>query len=183
MSTDGVVIVAVQAIFGLYNDDQSPDVITRLGYLDAQIKPLHEVYDKLGAAIYSTLSTSGVFQAAIFSAIMGFGQEIRASRRCEDWSPFILLGLASALTILVVLYKFLEQFDLCKLGKQLLQQRDFLLEGYLQNDSLTIYRGTSLFPEADQTQFRWWSLRVAFLVTLIGIASYVFLACISLLCL
>lgn len=171
------------------------EVIALFGSLDAQTTQLQGGYDNLGAAIYTTFNLFVVFQVALIGAISYFAQQMN---ECEGWwnllilSAVVLSAVASTGTIVVVLYKFLEQFQLTKIGRQLEQDRDDILECSLRNERLTMthrhllsnYRGISVFRAADQTEFCWWLERAALLVILVAMAACLLflLACTHLLC-
>lgn len=157
-------------VLDVHEDKARADIISLFGYFDAQTTQLQGGYDNLGASIYTTLNLFVVFQVALIGAISYCAQKMKWSIGCESWWNLLILSvtalsaLASTGTIVVVLHKFLEQFQLSKLGWQLRQERNDLLDCCLQNERLTMthrlllsnYRGISVFRAADHTEFCWW---------------------------
>lgn len=160
----------------------SADIITLLWSLEGQVSQLESAYANYTEYIIKLLYLYVVVQAAVLTTVFSAS---RQTEGCEiwRWCPLILSALDStAMTTLFVHYLVL-QFGLLKTGRQLQEQRDYLVEMFLQNWRIRIfstYGCTTVFHQA--TNYCWAAQRVAFLVIFIAFSVFLMLSCTLLLC-
>lgn len=121
-------------------------------------------------------------QAAVLTTLIS---ALQPTEGCEIWMwfPLILSGLASTAMTALFLQYHVQQFNLHNNGRQLQENRDFLVRLLLQNWRilfLSAYGWRTVFQEA--TNCWWIAQRVASLLMFIAFSIFLILSCTRLLC-
>lgn len=192
---DGTAVVPLQNPTLTTENSTPGDVISLVERFNQRISNVQAEYNDRRDGIYKTLAIFLGFQGPLVAALFSRAGQIKQSIGCDGlWNTLILLALVlSALvstpTIAVVLYEFVEQFELLKLGLQLRQERNSLIDNCLQDGGLTgsrrfllsSYRG-GFTASGDRTESYWWGLRCGFLVILIAFSACLLFLCTLLIC-
>lgn len=129
------------------------------------------------------------------AALLSRAGQIKQSIGCDGlWNMLILLALflsalVSTPTIAIVLHQFVEQYKLIRLGLQLRQERNSLIDGCLQDRRLSrrtrflLLNYRRIIVSGDGRESYWWQVvRCGYLVILAAFSACLLLLCTLLIC-